>query len=104
MNIPSDARSPHYAVPDPDGLVTLRQLTSALSLALRRGGSISWGAWPDEFKCHAAPAVELLEQNPKVKVVWAIASEMWLTYHKLSISIPLQGCVGLFSGNYAPAP
>jgi maleate cis-trans isomerase len=59
---------------------------------------INGGGWD------AAPAVELLEQDLKIKVVWAIAAEMWLTYHKLSINIPLQGCGSLFSGNYAPVP
>lgn len=57
---------------------------------------INGGGWD------AAPAVELLEQDLKVKVVWAIAAEMWLTYKKLAIDIPLKGCGSLFSGGYEP--
>ncbi len=57
---------------------------------------INGGGWD------AAPAVELLENDLKVKVVWAIAAEMWLTYHRLKISLPLKGCGSLFSGNYEP--
>ena len=52
----------------------------------------------------AAPAVQLLEDDLKVKVVWAIAAEMWLTYHKLAIDLRLQGCGSLFSGDYRPLP
>ena len=48
-------------------------------------------------------AVELLERDLKVKVVWALAAEMWLTYHKLSISNPITGWGSLLSGNYEPA-
>jgi len=48
--------------------------------------------------------VQLLEDDLQVKVVWALAAEMWLTYHKLAISNPLQGCGSLFSGNYHPLP
>ena len=51
----------------------------------------------------AAPTVELLERDLKVKVVWALAAEMWLTYHKLSISNPITGWSSLLSGNYEPA-
>jgi maleate cis-trans isomerase len=59
---------------------------------------INGGGWD------AAPAVQLLEDDLKVKVVWAIAAEMWLTYHKLAIDLRLQGCGSLFSGNYQPLP
>ena len=59
---------------------------------------INGGGWD------AAPAVQLLEDDLQVKVVWALAAEMWLTYHKLAISNPLQGCGSLFSGNYQPLP
>ena len=58
---------------------------------------INGGGWD------AAPAVELLERDLKVKVVWAIAAEMWLTYHKLKINLTLAGNGSLFSGNYEPA-
>jgi len=58
---------------------------------------INGGGWD------AAPAVQLLEDDLKIKVVWAIAAEMWLTYHKLAIDIRLQGCGSLFSGEYSPA-
>lgn len=57
---------------------------------------INGGGWD------AAPAVQLLEDDLNIKVVWAIAAEMWLTYHKLAIDIRLQGCGSLFSGNYRP--
>jgi maleate cis-trans isomerase len=57
---------------------------------------INGGGWD------AAPAVQLLEDDLKIKVVWAIAAEMWLTYHKLAIDIRLQGCGSLFSGEYSP--
>lgn len=57
---------------------------------------INGGGWD------AAPAVQLLEDDLKVKVVWAIAAEMWLTYHKLAIDLRLHGCGSLFSGNYQP--
>jgi maleate cis-trans isomerase len=57
---------------------------------------INGGGWD------AAPAVELLERDLKVKVVWAIAAEMWLTYHRLSISNPVSGQGSLLSGDYAP--
>ena len=59
---------------------------------------INGGGWD------AAPAVQLLEDDLKVKVVWAIAAEMWLTYHKLAIDLRLQGCGSLFSGDYRPLP
>jgi maleate cis-trans isomerase len=59
---------------------------------------INGGGWD------AAPAVQLLEDDLKVKVVWAIAAEMWLTYHKLAIDLRLHGCGSLFSGNYQPLP
>jgi maleate cis-trans isomerase len=57
---------------------------------------INGGGWD------AAPAVEMLERDLKVKVVWAMAAEMWLTYHKLSIYNPRQGAGSLLSGDYEP--
>ncbi len=57
---------------------------------------INGGGWD------AAPAVQFLEDDLHVKVVWAIAAEMWLTYHKLAIDLRLEGCGSLFSGNYRP--
>lgn len=59
---------------------------------------INGGGWD------AAPAVQVLEDDLKVKVVWAIAAEMWLTYQRLAIDLRLQGCGSLFSGNYQPLP
>jgi maleate cis-trans isomerase len=59
---------------------------------------INGGGWD------AAPAVQLLEDDLKVKVVWALAAEMWLTYHKLAINLTLQGCGSLFSGHCQPLP
>src|SRR3989338_6846162 len=58
---------------------------------------INGGGWD------AAPAVEILERDLKVKVVWAIAAEMWLTYHRLSISNPLTGSGSLLSCTVEPA-
>ena len=57
---------------------------------------INGGGWD------AAPAVELLERDLKITVVWALAAEMWFTYHKLAISNPLSGCGSLLSGKYEP--
>lgn len=57
---------------------------------------INGGGWD------AAPAVELLERDLKVKVVWAIAAEMWMAYHKLKIDLTLAGNGSLFSGSYEP--
>jgi hypothetical protein len=39
----------------------------------------------------------------KIKVVWALAAEMWFTYHTLKIENPVPGGGALLSGNYAPA-
>ncbi len=59
---------------------------------------INGGGWD------AAPAVEVLERDLKVKVIWTLAAEMWLTYHKLAISNPLQGCGMLLNGQFLPVP
>lgn len=59
---------------------------------------INGGGWD------AAPAIEPLERDLKVKVVWALAAEMWLTYHKLRISNPISGRGSLLSGEYEPVP
>lgn len=58
---------------------------------------INGGGWD------AAPAIEYLERDLKIKVVWALAAEMWLTYHILKIenTVPRGGM--LLSGDYAPA-
>jgi maleate cis-trans isomerase len=58
---------------------------------------INGGGWD------AAPAIEYLERDLKIKVVWALAAEMWLTYHILRIENPVTGGGVLLSGNYAPA-
>jgi maleate isomerase len=57
---------------------------------------INGGGWD------AAPAIEFLERDLKIKVVWALAAEMWLTYHRLKIDNPVPGGGMLLSGNYAP--
>ena len=59
---------------------------------------INGGGWD------AAPAVDLLEHDLKIKVVWALAAEMWLTYHKLAISNPVPDCGTLLRDDYAPDP
>ena len=58
---------------------------------------INGGGWD------AAPAIDYLERDLKIKVVWALAAEMWLTYHVLKIENPLPDAGVLLSGNYAPA-
>ena len=58
---------------------------------------INGGGWD------AAPAIQYLERDLKIKVVWALAAEMWLTYHMLKIDNPLYDSGALLSGNYTPA-
>jgi maleate cis-trans isomerase len=58
---------------------------------------INGGGWD------AAPAIDYLERDLKINVVWALAAEMWLTYHILKIENPVPGGGILLSGNYAPA-
>ena len=58
---------------------------------------INGGGWD------AAPAIEFLERDLKIKVVWALAAEMWFTYHVLKIENPVLRGGMLLSGNYAPA-
>lgn len=58
---------------------------------------INGGGWD------AAPAVDMLERDLKVKVIWAMAAEMWQTYHKLAISNSVGGCGSLLRENPAPA-
>jgi len=58
---------------------------------------INGGGWD------AAPAIDYLERDLKTKVVWALAAEMWLTYHILKIENPVPGGGVLLSGNVAPA-
>lgn len=57
---------------------------------------INGGGWD------AAPAIESLERDLKIKVVWALAAEMWLTYHVLKIDNRIPGGGVLLSGEYAP--
>jgi maleate cis-trans isomerase len=59
---------------------------------------INGGGWD------AAPAIDYLERDLKVKVVWALAAEMWLTYHKLKIENAVSGGGVLLSGKHAPVP
>lgn len=58
---------------------------------------INGGGWD------AGPAIELLERDLKIKVVWALAAEMWFTYHVLKIDNSIAGGGMLLSGRYAPA-
>jgi maleate cis-trans isomerase len=69
----------------------LAQLPSAQAVYINGGG---WDA---------APAIDYLERDLKVKVVWALAAEMWRTYHILKIDNPVSDSGALLSGNYAPA-
>ena len=57
---------------------------------------INGGGWD------AAPAVELLERDLNVKVVLAMAAEMWLTYHKLAIQLSVPDCGMLLRDGYSP--
>ena len=57
---------------------------------------INGGGWD------AAPAIEYLERDLRIKVVWALAAEMWLTYHILKIENRVPGGGVLLSGNYTP--
>lgn len=57
---------------------------------------INGGGWD------AGPAIEYLERDLKVKVVWALAAEMWLTYHLLKIENSVPGGGALLSGSTAP--
>jgi maleate cis-trans isomerase len=57
---------------------------------------INGGGWD------AAPAIEFLERDLKIKVVWALAAEMWFTYHALKIDNPVPDGGMLLSGDYAP--
>jgi arylmalonate decarboxylase len=59
---------------------------------------INGGGWD------AAPAVDVLERDLKVKAVWALAAEMWLTYHKLAIDNPVPDCGSLLRDDYRPDP
>ncbi len=58
---------------------------------------INGGGWD------AAPAIDFLERDLKIKVVWALAAEMWLTYHILKIDNSLPRAGVLLNGHYAPA-
>jgi maleate cis-trans isomerase len=58
---------------------------------------INGGGWD------AAPVVDVLERDLKIKVVWALAAEMWLTYQKLRIDNPISNGGTLLSGNHAKA-
>ncbi|MDH3445371.1 MAG: hypothetical protein OEN50_15705 [Deltaproteobacteria bacterium] len=57
---------------------------------------INGGGWD------ASPAIEYLERDLNTKVVWALAAEMWLTYHTLRIHHPVPGGGMLLKGDYAP--
>jgi maleate cis-trans isomerase len=46
----------------------------------------------------------VLERDLGVKVVWALAAEMWLTYHKLAIDNPVADCGSLLRDDYRPDP
>jgi maleate cis-trans isomerase len=58
---------------------------------------INGGGWD------AAPAIDYLERDLKIKVVWALAAEMWLTYHILKIENRVPGVGILLSGDYSPS-
>lgn len=57
---------------------------------------INGGGWD------AAPVIDVLERDLKTKVVWALAAEMWQTYHKLAIDNPVPDCGSLLRDGYVP--
>ena len=50
----------------------------------------------------AAPAVDILERDLKTRVVYALAAEMWLAYHLLSIDHRVADCGSLLRDGYEP--
>jgi maleate cis-trans isomerase len=50
----------------------------------------------------AAPAVDYLEADLRVKVVLALGAEMWLAYEKLQIHNPVPNCGALLRDDYRP--
>jgi maleate cis-trans isomerase len=90
--------TPLLALDDVSWMDTYRHCRQGLE---RSGASvdaiyINGGGWD------VPPAIEPLERDLKMKVVWAIAAEMWLTYHKLGVSNPRQGLGRLLSGEFEP--
>jgi maleate cis-trans isomerase len=69
----------------------LRQLGASVDALYINGGG--WDA---------KPAVPVLEGDLKIQVVWALAAEMWLTYHKLGIDNPQSNCGSLLDGSHRP--
>ena len=57
---------------------------------------INGGGWD------VAPVIDALENDLKVKVVWALAAEMWLAYWKAAISNPIPNCGSLLRDGYEP--
>jgi len=58
---------------------------------------INGGGWD------AAPAIDTIERDLKTRVVWALAAEMWLTYHILKVDNPVAGGGMLLDGTRVPA-
>ena len=50
-----------------------------------------------------APAANLLEQDLKTKVIFALAAEMWHAYATLSIHLEVDDCGELLRGDYRPS-
>jgi arylmalonate decarboxylase len=73
-------------------------------LGLQRAGAsvdavyINGGGWD------AAPAVDLLERDLRIKTVWAQAADLWYTYQRLAIHNPVANCGALLREDYVPAP
>jgi maleate cis-trans isomerase len=59
---------------------------------------INGGAWD------AASAVDPLERDLGIPVVWALAAEMWLVYRTLGIANPITGLGSILRGEHRPAP
>lgn len=55
---------------------------------------INGGGWD------ALPAINPLEADLRTKVVFALAAEMWMTYRKLAIDLPVADCGALLRGGY----
>ncbi len=57
---------------------------------------INGGGWD------AQGAINFLEADLHTKVVFALAAEMWLTYRKLAIDLPVNDCGALLRDGYDP--
>jgi maleate cis-trans isomerase len=59
---------------------------------------INGGGWD------APPAIDLLERDLGIKVVFALAAEMWATYKRLAIELSVADCGALLRDNFTLPP